>query len=123
MPSANMSNKDGIELREYFDLKISELEKRMCAKYQFQEQSLVLAKEVLDHRLENMNQIREQLNRQSGTFMTRERAEMEHALFAEKVDQLLLWKAEQEGKHSRSNVISIVAIIVAAISVAVHLLK
>lgn len=55
-----MNEKHIISLREYFDAKFEALEK-----------SIELSRASMEKRLEGMNEFREQLNKQAGTFITK----------------------------------------------------
>ena len=90
-----------VELREYIESLISA-----------QKEATKVAKDEMNRRLEGMNEFREQLRTQASTFLTRERFDVEHELLKEKIEELLLWKAEQQGKNDRANLISIIAVIV-----------
>ena len=112
-----------VSLKEYFDTRFADSEKRHEVKYGFQDKALSLAKAELEQRLEGMNQFRKQLEKQEATFVTRDRADTEHQILTEKINTLNLWKAAQEGKQARSNLISIAAMVISAIFALVHMIQ
>ena len=82
---------------------------------------------ALDIRLEGMNAVRQQLTRQEGVFLTKDRYESQHQALIDRIGNLENWRSGLEGKTSRSNLISIVAVVVAIVSAvasaAIHYLK
>lgn len=68
---------DGVSLKEYFELRISDIDK-----------STKLAAETLEKRLEGMNEFRAQLEKQTGTFLTKENFESRLLLVDSKLDAL-----------------------------------
>ena len=101
-----------ITLKEHFDTRLEEMDRRVD-----------LQKVELERRLASMNEFREQLNRQAGTFLTRERSEIEHKLLTDKISTLELWKANLEGQQFRHNAISIVALVISFVMAVLHFVK
>jgi hypothetical protein len=60
-----------LNLREYVDGRLGELEKRILAKLHATNDAVSKSERLLDARLEGMNEFRAQLNRQASLFMTR----------------------------------------------------
>ena len=99
--------KDSEETNGYAE-KIARLEERLQAS----QDSLKLAREQMDKRLEGMNEFRLQLNNQAATFITRK----EHEFLIKDIQELKQWGARLDGKASQQSVmvayvISIVGII------------
>jgi len=147
-----MNDKNNIEvpLKEHFDDKFIELEKRLSEKQKYQEKALQTAKEELNRRLEGMNEFREQLQSQAVTFLTRERFDSqsekhtaehktidekisrllssdlyhsEHKTLADKVEEISTWKSKQEGAQSFANIVSVIAVIISIFMGILHFIK
>jgi hypothetical protein len=63
-----------------------------------------VAHEALDKRLCSMNEIREQLNRQAATFLSRDVYDISHDRVLSDIKHLQQWRAAQEGKASQNSV-------------------
>jgi uncharacterized coiled-coil DUF342 family protein len=85
----NMTDENIISLRDYIDFKIAELEK-----------AFILARQVLEQRLNTMNEIREQLRTQKSEFVTR----LETDQIFRDIRELRESRAELQGKASQSSV-------------------
>ena len=83
-----------LSLRDYFESRISA-----------QDKALELARQGIDKRLESMNEFRAQLNQQASTFMTREYYDAKHETMQKQVDELMLSRAELQGKASQGSVV------------------
>lgn len=104
--TGKLNNQEIKFLKELFETKIETVEK-----------AIVLADENLKMRLENMNQIREQLVSQASTFATKFEVERDR----EDIKKLELVQANLAGKASQSSVqlayiLNVIAIIVAVLS-------
>ena len=100
---------DSVSLKEFF-----------LAKLEAQEKALTLAREIMNTRLETMNEFREQLKSQAGTFITRS----EHDLLANEIQELREYRARIEGKASLSSVYIAYALSVIGIFIAIiHLFR
>ena len=84
---------------------IAGLRKEMELRAEANEVAITIATKNMDARLEGMNEFREQLNRQTHTFITRSEAELKHDQLACKVEDLSkrvsgseMLKAEVTGK-------------------------
>lgn len=62
---------NNITLKEYFESKISELESQFNIKISALEKATIVAATAMEKRLEGMNEFRDQLRDQTGTFVTR----------------------------------------------------
>jgi len=79
------------EITELRDLIYREMEIRHSAneaRHEAQDKALVVAAEVLQHRLEGMNQFRETLTSQANTFITREEIQLLRGSTSAKVEAL-----------------------------------
>jgi Rps23 Pro-64 3,4-dihydroxylase Tpa1-like proline 4-hydroxylase len=77
------------------------------------------ANEVLDYRLAEMNNFREQINQERAEYLRREIYEREHSALAERVKNLEIVRGEQAGKTAAYA--SVVALAVIVVQVALHL--
>jgi hypothetical protein len=103
------------------DRRLIGLKELLLARYEAQEHNITLAKNDVDRRLEGMNEFREQLNRQASTFITKEAHDMVLREPLGKLNDLVLWKVEHDARQARSNVYSIIAVVIAVISAAVQI--
>jgi len=83
---------ESITLKDYLETKINNIEKAVS-----------LAHAAMEKRLEGMNEFRDQLRDQTGTFLTREAYEAKHELLEKQVDELRLNRAMLEGKASQTS--------------------
>jgi hypothetical protein len=79
------------------------------------------ANEVLDYRLEEMNNFREQINRERQEYLRREMYDREHAHLAERVKNLEIVRGEQAGKTAAYA--SVVAFAMIIVQIALHFWK
>jgi len=84
---------------------IAGLRKEMELRAKSADDAIAVATKTMDARLEGMNEFREQLNRQTHTFITRNEAELKHEQLTSKIEDLSqrvqgaeLLKAEITGK-------------------------
>ncbi|KPJ65314.1 MAG: hypothetical protein AMJ43_10985 [Coxiella sp. DG_40] len=75
-----------IDCMEYFNMKFDELEARMQMRADAAKDALIKADQIMEHRLEGMNEFRAQLTSQACTFLPRETFEAEHKLLVAKID-------------------------------------
>lgn len=92
-----------VPLREY-------IEKIVCLKWEAQSDALKLARENLEKRLDSMNEIREQLNRQASTFVTKTEYDIIKTRFEDEIRSLQLSRAEMAGK-SAVNVALVISVL------------
>jgi hypothetical protein len=81
-----------------------------------QEKAIKVASDEMNRRLEGMNEFREQLNRQAGTFVEKNLYEAEYAALRKEIELLREWKARSEGATSWSNIMAVIALIVSMIA-------
>jgi preprotein translocase subunit SecF len=79
------------------------------------------ANEVLDYRLKEMNNFREQINQERQEYLRREMFDREHANLAERVKNLEIVHGEQAGRTAAYA--SVVAFAVIVVQIAVHFWK
>ncbi len=79
------------------------------------------ANEVLDYRLEEMNNFREQINQERQDYLRREMYDREHANLAERVKNLEIVRGEQSGRTAAYA--SMVGIVVVIVQVVLHFWK
>jgi hypothetical protein len=102
--------KDGISLKEYVDLRFTE-----------NQRALEKAERDLSKRLEGMNEFRDALKDQAGTFVTREAMEIKLDGLEKDMADLKLTRAHAQGKASQTSVliaygISFVGLLIAVLS-------
>ncbi len=90
-----MCDKDYISLKEYFDVRFAELEKRLNVQQAAEEKASKLFTELLDHRLATLNGVRAQLTEQAQTFITRQESELKRAILEKEIKaiQRYVWMA------------------------------
>jgi hypothetical protein len=96
------------------DRRFSDLERILTNQISAQDRMTETTKKDLERRLEGMNQFREQLERQTNTFVDKGMYSVEHKIIAKEIEALREWKSSLEGKSSWSVVISIIALLVSA---------
>jgi hypothetical protein len=79
------------------------------------------ANEVLDYRLEEMNNFREQINQERAEYVRREMYDREHTALAERVKNLEIVRGEQAGRTAAYA--SMVAFAVIIVQIALHFWK
>jgi hypothetical protein len=77
------------------------------------------ANEVLDYRLAEMNNFREQINQERAEYLRREIYEREHSALSERVKNLEIVRGEQAGRTAAYA--SVVAFAVIMVQIALHL--
>ena len=117
------SRSDSVSLKEFFNHRFDELEQRLDIRQKSNENSLDIASDELNRRLEGMNEFRKSLTDQTNTFLTREIWDREHRNLSEKIDQITLWRASLEGARSRANIISMVAVVISLLASLLHFVK
>lgn len=111
--------------------KITEAEFRRCdaalaaqsqtdsLRHQTAEARIQKANEVLDYRLAEMNNFREQINQERAEYLRREIYERDYSAMAERVKNLEIVRGEQTGKTAAYA--SMVAFAVIMVQIALHL--
>ncbi len=79
------------------------------------------ASEVLDYRLEEMNNFRAQINQERTEYLRREMYERDHAVLADRVKILEIARGEQTGRTAAFA--SMVALLVIVVQVVLHFWK
>ncbi len=79
------------------------------------------ASEVLDYRLEEMNNFREQINQERAEYLRREMYDRDHTTLAERVKVLEIARGEQSGRTAAYA--SMVALVVIVVQVVLHFWK
>jgi hypothetical protein len=107
MATGEVMTKENVSLRDHFESRLTSLEK-----------ATEVAKKEMDRRLDSMNEFREQLRKQEGTFLTKENYEPRHEALAQQIKELQLDRARVEGKASITSVyisyaLSIISILLA----------
>ena len=97
-------SQDLVTLKEFFDVRLAQVEALVCEKFNTVETATSLAKEALDLRLQSMNKFRETLQDQAATFMTRTEYQLQHDRLIEDIRMLKEAKALMDGKASQSSV-------------------
>lgn len=59
---------------------------------------LETARRVVDHRLDDMNRLRHQIDTERGLYVSRDTADMQHNALAERIAALEKWKANVTGR-------------------------
>lgn len=77
-----------VNIREYIDREIKHIEDKHMIVTKENSRAVSNAKLEMDRRLAGMNEFREQLNKQSHTFLTRNEYDAKHQLVVQKVDML-----------------------------------
>jgi hypothetical protein len=113
--------------------KVTEAEFRRCdaaletlaqtdsLRHQAAEARIQKANEVLDYRLEEMNNFREQINRERAEYLRREIYDRDYSAMAERVKNLEIMRGEQAGRTAAYA--SVVAFAVIIVQVILHLWK
>jgi len=115
--SNNQGAYDKVSLREYFEQSLRNLERANALAAANTEHTLLamsqatnLASNLMDKRLESMNEFRAQLKDQVATFVTKEQFDALLRRIEQDVKELQLSKANLEGKASQSSVMIVTAI-------------
>jgi hypothetical protein len=90
-------------------------------RHQAAEARIQKANEVLDYRLAEMNNFREQINQERAEYLRREIYEREHSALSERVKNLEIVRGEQAGRTAAYA--SVVAFAVIMVQIALHLWK
>jgi hypothetical protein len=75
-----------ISTQKYIHREVSHLRRSTKIQSKLNKLALKRAERVMDHRLEGMNEFRDQLNRQAGTFVTKEQLDLIIANIMSKVN-------------------------------------
>ena len=75
-------------LKEYFDFAMYTLDEKLITIIKKDEEAVKVANTAMDHRLDGMNKIKEQLNDQAKEFMKTEIFEAKHDLISSKLESI-----------------------------------
>jgi hypothetical protein len=80
-------------LKEYFDFAMYTLDEKLMTIIKKDEEAVKVANIAMDHRLDGMNKIKEQLNDQAKEFLKTEVFEAKHDLLSSRLEQLqkIVW--------------------------------
>ena len=98
-----MTKKD-ITLKKYVDVRFDALDKKYESKLQDADKALILSRNVIEKRLEMLNEFRESLNDQITNYVPRSEYILQHERVIEDIKVLRESKANLEGKASMSAV-------------------
>ena len=87
-----------IALRDYIEKLIHHEREQRELQFKEAERAINLAKETIDHRLNSMNELREQISKERGTFISREIFDRACAAIDDRVRQVERFKANLEGR-------------------------
>jgi beta-phosphoglucomutase-like phosphatase (HAD superfamily) len=97
-------------LKEYFESRFDDLEKLTNLERKLHQLALDVAKAESDHRLEGMNEFREENRRNMSVTVTQDKFYTEIGNILKEMKELQTWKASVTGSNSRANTLSIIAI-------------
>jgi len=106
---------DGVSLRDHVEALIAAQEKLFNTRLEERDKALVATAELMEKRLESMNEFRETIKDQTSRHVTKD----EHGRLITEVQALAVSAAEVRGKASQQSVI--VAYIIAIIGIMVSL--
>jgi hypothetical protein len=101
----NKNGDDIISLKEYFDVKISNLDKSIEVTRIALEKSTELLRLGIEKRMDAMNEFRKSLEDQTNKYLTIDSYEGRHVGLQKQVDELRILAAESRGKASQSSVL------------------
>lgn len=79
---------DSVSLRDYFDVRLLSVERSTELALANVEHATKLAADSLEKRLDSMNEFRDQLKTQAGTFLTKESSESKIQILETKIESL-----------------------------------
>jgi beta-phosphoglucomutase-like phosphatase (HAD superfamily) len=97
-------------IKEYFERRFEDLEKLTNLERKLHQLALDVAKAESDHRLEGMNEFREENRRNMSVTVTQDKFYSEIGNILKEMKELQTWKASVTGSNSRANTLSIIAI-------------
>jgi hypothetical protein len=83
-------------IRDEINYKVDALEKQVDRRFMASEAAIVRSNEALTHRLEGMNEVRDQLREQAGTFVRRELVDQRFDLLENEINNLKSDKASAD---------------------------
>lgn len=122
-----MDTQEAVSLKEYFDDKFTASDKALILAFESLkirlesiDKATEVARQGTEKRLDSINELRQQLASQAGTFVTKESCDAKHGSIQKQVDSLRLDAAVLSGKASQSSVF--IAYFVAAISILISVI-
>ena len=98
-----------VSLREYIEAMMRERDRALTAAFKAQQDALQLATRNLELRLEKLNELRNEVISDRGTFLTRDRYESQHSALEDKVAALESFRGKALGFGALASLISAVA--------------
>ncbi len=89
---------ESVTLREHLEALLDGMDKRIQERFVLQGLAIDKAEDALNLRLANMNEVREQLQTQAGTFITRDRADTRADAMAHRIEGLEKVNANLAGR-------------------------
>jgi len=86
------------ELKDYVDRQLCQQDKAWRQRFDDASTAIGLAKETIEHRLSGMNELREQINRERGTFVSRELFDRVGRELEIRVQELQDWRNQMVGR-------------------------
>ena len=116
-----MGPSEFITLRDYIDIKVTELEKAVVCKITALEALHMRDASTLEKRLDGMNEWRQERREQNAEFLPRTEYDIQHQKLVDDIRLLRESKATLEGKASQNSVIflggvSVISLVIAAIA-------
>jgi len=93
-----MTKGELISLKEYFDIRLKDIMRLLDERFKTQKSALELAEHALTLRLESMNEFREQINKERGTYATKETLTLLLDTFDSRLKKLEMANAFASGK-------------------------
>ena len=119
-----MTTNEVISLREYIELKIVDLEKRLDERTELLVKQNDRDKEILNQRLGTMNEIRQQLNEQAATFATRELMEEKYNSNHARIEKMEKDGARRDGQiQMNRTIIAVMGAIALVVQLALEFLR
>jgi hypothetical protein len=114
--SSDRNHRDIVTLRDYLEAQMKAIRDTMGA-----------TDRAMDVRLEAMNELRDQINRERGSYIPRAEHDAVHKSIEEQVSSLMMSRAEMHGKASMASVywtgiVSFMSLLLAVISIVVTLI-
>ena len=93
-----------VTIKEFLEERIDALEDKVSLHLKLNQVALDKASAELNARLEHMNEFRQQLQRQEGTFLTKENYDVKHTLLEREIASLKETRAELRGRATQQSV-------------------
>jgi hypothetical protein len=86
-----------VSLREFIEAILAEREKALQAAFAAQQIALSRASQNIELRLDKLNELRQEVIEDRGTYLTREKYETEHGVLENKIGALEAWRGKALG--------------------------